>query len=943
MPGNRWNLPLFVGGLLLSIAQNSAAGWDCQPSPDGKWVCSGPTSALPKPSQQQQMRPEVAETGREGAPSEPAQLSPAKPQPRQVPEQRRQPKPDAAAKPIAAAAADRKPAMVKSEAKVAAPAVTEAPADLAPSVEAAPQGDTSSADEQQRRESTAASEPVGQQQPFATETLSAGTDEPATATKPRTEAAEQSQPVDAASISAPFQEEVTGADAVVTAARSDANIDRGLNWNQCYPWATPAPLSFSPAPVQQMLIDADGAVLERSQDQVRLLGNVQIRNADSLLEADSALYRRTEETLDAEGNVYFEQPGLRLSAAQAHFDLASNQGELEQVSYRLSDRGAHGDAETAAIESRDLSHYKQINYTTCKPGQSGWSLEANELDIDKASGLGTAHHAKLRFKGVPFIYLPYATFPIDDRRMSGFLFPTVGSGDRTGADLTVPYYFNIAPNMDATLTPRIMSKRGLLLGGEYRYLQERHDGKVRAEILPDDRAVKDDKARTRGALSILSGGRPAPGWSYETDINYVSDNDYLDDLGDSLAVTSTQHLERLGQVRYAGSGWSLLGRTQYYQTVDESIDSSDRPYSRLPQFLFELSRPKQAYGLSYQLESEFVNFGHSDNDNVIGQRFDLQPSVSLPLSRRWGYLIPKASLRYTSYNLENQIAGEDDTPDRLLPTFSLDAALFFERNGNWFGNAIVHTLEPRLFYLATPFEAQDELPNFDTSNVTFSFPSLFKENRFSGSDKIGDANQLTAALTSRILSDSTGAELLRASIGQIYYFRDREVQLTSRAAADEESSSSVVAELATGVIQNWRFGAGIQWDPHRSDRNVDNGLFSMRYNDNNERVFNAFYNYTRDRVEQTDLSGRWPIANRWSVVGRWTYSRLFDETIQAIAGIEYDNCCWRIRLIGQQLLTDYDNDPVNSVLLQFQLKGLGGWGDANDEFLETNISGYQAN
>lgn len=889
------------------------------------------------------MPSEMTKAGQDKAPSKPAQLPADKSKPGKIQEQQSRQEPDAEVKPITAQPIEREQELVKSEDKVATPKAEDSSSDLAPSVKAPLQESTISADEHHLTESNTASETVGQQ-PSATEPLTAGENKTAEETKQQTDEAEQTQPSDdTVSVSAPALQAESGTGEVVIAARTDANIDRGLNWNQCYPWATPAPLSFSPAPAQQMLIDADGSVLEQTEDQVRLVGNVQVRRLDSLLEADSALYRRTAETLDAEGNVYFEQPGLRLSADQAHFDLASNQGELEQVSYRLSDQGARGDAESASIESRDLSHYKQINYTTCKPGQNGWLLEANELEIDKASGVGTAHHAKLRFKGVPFLYLPYASFPIDDRRKSGFLFPTVRSSERTGADITVPYYFNIAPNMDATFTPRIMSKRGLLLGGEFRYLQKKHGGEVRAEILPDDREAQDERKNTRGALSILSNGRPAPGWKYDADINYVSDNDYLDDLGDSLSVTSTRHLERLGQVKYTGSDWSLLGRTQYFQTVDESIASSDRPYSRMPQILFELWRPRQAYGLSYYLESEFVNFGHSDNNNVKGQRFDLQPSVTLPLSRRWGYLTPKASLRYTSYSLENQIAGEDETPDRLLPTFSLDAGLFFERNGNLFGKAIVQTLEPRLFYLATPFEAQDELPNFDTSNVTFGFPSLFQENRFSGSDKIGDANQLTAALTSRILSASSGAELLRASIGQIYYFRDREVQLSRGAAADEASSSSIVAELASELSQNWRLGAGIQWDPHRSDRNVDNGLFSLRYNDGAKRIFNAEYNYTRDDVEQTDLSGRWPIDNRWSMVGRWTYSRLFDETIQAIAGIEYDNCCWRIRLIGQQLLTDYDDDPVNSVLLQFQLKGLGGWGDANDEFLETNISGYQAN
>lgn len=722
-------------------------------------------------------------------------------------------------------------------------------------------------------------------------------------------------------------------------AQVDANIDRGLNWNQCYPWSTPASLSFEPAPAEKMLIDADGSVLEQTKNQVLLQGNVQVRQQERYMEADSVLYKHTEETLDAEGNIYLEQAGLRMSAAKAHLKLASDQGELEQISYRLSDRGARGDADSASFESRDLYHFKNINYTTCAPGDDGWQLEASELDIDQASGTGTAYHARLRFMGVPFLYLPYASFPIDDRRKSGFLVPSIGESDRSGADVSVPYYFNIAPNMDATLTPRIMSKRGIMLGGEFRYLQEKYKGEIRAEILPDDREVENHNT-TRGALSLQASANPAPGWSFDTDINYVSDNDYLDDLGDSLAVTSSRHLERVGQLRYTAEDWSLLGRTQYFQTIDEEISLEDRPYSRLPQLLFELNKPRQAFGLTYHLASEYVYFGHSDNDIVKGHRFDLQPAISLPLSRSWGYVTPKASIRYTRYDLENQTPGEDDSPDRLLPTFSLDSGLFFERSGSWFGQSIIQTLEPRLFYLVTPYKSQDELPNFDTADTTFTFPSLFLENRFSGSDKIGDANQLTAALTSRILSDETGTELLRASIGQIFYFRDRKVQLEGD-AVDDESSSSVIAELASRINREWSMRAGIQWDPHIGHDSIEKGLFSLRYNDDGKRIFNTEYNYTPDKVEQTDISGRWPLGNRWSLVGRWTFSHLFNETVQAFAGVEYDSCCWRVRLIGRQLLTDIDNDPENAILVQFQLKGLGGWGEASDQFLEDNISGYQ--
>lgn len=926
MPGKIWIKPLIASGLLIGFMQNSVAGWDCQPSPEGKWICHG-TVSPPKTTIDQQPSP-VISAGESQRREQTADIPATRSEIEQAPQQAEEKTPTARSTARAVPAAE--PTPVTEPTQVDQPATETRPDRLT---------DKASGEEYAKRKKAA---PTDQRPPTAPATTAAEVESVTSTPVADKERSTEPTTGPAEPIAAPTEQRDPAEASQMTALISvDANIDRGLNWNQCYPWTSAAPLSFEPAPAQQMLIDADGSVLEQTKNQVTLEGNVQVRQAESYMEADSVLYKRNEETLDAEGDIYLEQSGLRLTAAKAHLKLASDQGELEQVSYRLSDWGARGDADTATYESRDLYHFKNIDYTTCAPGDNAWLLEASELDIDQASGVGTAYNAKLRFMGVPFLYLPYASFPIDERRKSGFLVPSIGESDRSGAELSVPYYFNIAPNMDATLTPRIMSKRGVMLGGEFRYLQEKHEGEIRAEILPDDRESEDHDG-TRGAFSMQASANPAPGWRFDTDINYVSDNDYLDDLSNSLAVTSARHLERVGQIRYSARDWSLLGRTQYFQTIDEGISLEDRPYSRLPQLLFELDKPRQALGLTYQLRSEYVHFEHSDNDIVKGHRFDLQPAVSLPLSRSWGYVTPKASLRYTRYDLENQTPGADNNPDRLLPTFSLDSGLFFERNSSWFGQSTVQTLEPRLFYLLTPYKSQDDLPNFDTSDITFSFPSLFQENRFSGTDKIGDANQLTTALTSRILSDQSGVELLRASIGQIFYFRDRKVQLESD-DADDESSSSIIAELASQISREWSMRAGIQWDPHVGNDSIERGLFSLRYNDGGKRIFNTEYNYTRDEVEQTDISARWPLSDRWNLVGRWTFSHLFNETVQALAGIEYDSCCWRVRLIGQQLLTDVDNDPENAILVQFQLKGLGGWGDASDEFLEDNIRGYQTN
>ena len=751
-------------------------------------------------------------------------------------------------------------------------------------------------------------------------------------------------PQPAVTTSTPPLSDGPGAEPIPQLIRADqgSTIDRGLNWAQCYPWPRPAPLSFESPAGQSMVIDADGATLRRQADQVLFSGKVVVRNDRRLLEADQVTYDRGKGTLDAQGNIYFEQPRMRLTAEQARFELDNDRGELNQVAYRLTDQGAQGAAARARLDNPDQTHMEQITYSTCAPGSNGWQLEADELDLDRASGVGTARHAKLRFKGVPFLYLPYASFPIDDRRKSGFLAPSLGSGDRTGLDLAVPYYFNIAPELDAIFTPRHMSQRGLLLGGELRYLQPRHRGRIRAEILPDDKDVAADENSTRGAFSYQANGRPAPRWGFDVNLNYVSDKRYLDDLGNSLAVTSARQLERRADITYAGNGWNMLGRTQYFQTIDPNIADVDRPYIRLPQLLFDLNRPDQALGLTYLLRGEYVNFDHSNDTKVKGDRIDLMPGIALPMTRPWGFFTPRASLRYTQYLLDNQQPAMNDNPDRALGTLSLDGGLLFERNSNWFDSALVQTLEPRLFYLYTPYVDQSELPDFDSAFIDFSFASLFRENRFSGSDRVGDANQLTAALTSRTLSESTGQELFRASIGQIYYFRDRLVQLPGVPVMDD-SSSPLVAELAARMGRNWSTRASIQWNPHKDSDATEKGALSLHYRDDHERIANLSYRMTDRLVEQTDLSGRWPLSGRVSLVGRWTYSLLNDVTNLAFAGFEYDNCCWRVRLIAQQLLTSIDDEPSNSVLLQFELKGLASLGQRVDDYLQENIAGYHAN
>jgi LPS-assembly protein len=539
---------------------------------------------------------------------------------------------------------------------------------------------------------------------------------------------------------------------------------------------------------------------------------------------------------------------------------------------------------------------------------------------------------------VPVLYVPTFTFPIDDRRRSGLLIPSAGYGENTGFDLTVPYYLNLAPNYDLTLAPRVMSKRGVMLGGEFRFLTETTEGTLAAEFLPNDREY-DGSSNDRGAVSLRTISRINRRTNARVRLNYVTDNDYLSDLGNSLVATSATHLERAGELRYHADTWDVLGRVQYYQTIDDAIPPSSRPYSRLPQLLMMLEDPDGFAGTTYHLGTEYVNFHRSDS--MQGHRIAMAPGLSLPLRKTWGYVEPKVGVRYVGYQLSDEDPGIDDSASTLTGMFSLDSGLYFDRQANFFGTGTTQTLEPRLYYLYVPEENQDDQPVFDTGLFDFNFDNIFRENRFNGLDRIGDANQLTLALTSRMLADESGTELLRASVGQIIYFEDREVTLPGETTQDD-SSSAIVAELAAQLGGGWYTRGGLQWDPHDGNGNTDQALAQLGYRDNDNRVFNAAYRLRDGVTEQTDLAMYWPVNEQLSLIGRHNYSLEENRLLEAIGGIEYGRCCWRLRAIASTITDDTGDSRNLTFMLQLELNGLGRFGNDIDQTLERGIYGYTA-
>jgi LPS-assembly protein len=933
---------LVTTGLLIAGGQigQVTAGWDCRQDPvTGSWTCDGGTVGTPavgddrappaRPSPAPPLPPQ--EPARAAEPSQPARPAAPVPTPQGV-----------AAEPVPAAAPMARPAPSgPGAARTAAPPESQ-PIDAAPEVEEPER----SGEREQRVPQPPATPPRSAAPPPG----SAPGTAPHSAVQDKVTAAQgavdagpaRQKPQDAASAAAPEQRR-SGTPPPDQGYRLDfERLYAGLTWDYCGspPPGTPAVAAAGSAADGPIAIGADSAELYRDENRALLQGDVVVDRGTQHLEAGQASYYRDSGRVEAWDGVLLEQPGIRLLSREMQVDLIGRQAWAQQSAYRLTGTNARGTAARAHLETPTLSHYQDISYTACAPGDDSWELTAEKLDVDRDEGRAVARHAKLRLRGIPVFYTPYMSFPLDDRRKSGLLPPSIGSSARLGLDLSLPYYLNLAPNMDATVTPRYLSKRGAMLGAEFRFLTASEEGQFNGELIPNDRGDQEDGMR--GGFTFQQRGLFAGRWATDLHFDLVSDDTYLEDFGRELKVTSTRNLERRADLRYFGRGWTLLGRVQGFQTVDHTIAPTARPYERLPQLLLYLYQPLPL-GLALGLEAENTWFHHTRK--VHGNRLALRPSLSLPVQRPYGQLTPRLTLNHASYWLTDQAADRDDRPSLTLPTLSLDGQLVFERSLSWLGQDALQTLEPRLFYLYTPFEDQNDLPLFDSAELDFSFASLFRENRFSGRDRIGDANQLTLALTSRTLSDRDGRELFRVSLGQILYFADRRVQIAG--GTQDDSTSALAAELAARVSSHWSGRVSTLWDPNRDDTQLRKNSLVLHYRDPRKHIVNLAYRLNETELdddtafEDTDLSFRWPLNPRFELVGRWLYSLRHERTMEAFGGLEYGRCCWRVRFLVRQFVNSPDqvNEDL-SLMLQVELSGLGAFGSDVPEFLERNIYGY---
>jgi LPS-assembly protein len=671
------------------------------------------------------------------------------------------------------------------------------------------------------------------------------------------------------------------------------------------------------------------------QPSALMTGGVLLRQGDRLAGADRATYEPGNQSLLLDGKVRFQDPNTHVESERAEFSYGLGLIRFEGANFTLQANNARGAADALEINRAGRLELDSVSYTTCPPESNDWLIRARDIDLDTREGVGSAKGVSLRFKGVPILYSPYLSFPISDARKTGILTPEIGTSGRSGNEIRVPFYWNIAPNYDATITPRLLTDRGFLLGSEFRYLTRRMNGEINAEYLDNDSMFND----SRSMVQVRHRTMFMNGWRNTLDFREVSDSQYFEDLGGSLSASSITHLDRRLTIDYHTDSLSFFGQVQDFQTIDEAILPTDEPYRRVPQLLVAGNWPDRWLGMRLGLDGELVNF---DRDvGVTGWRLNLAPSLALPLSRSRGWFItPAVTLDHTRYELENTDPGQVTDPSRTVPIGSLDVGLVLERDLGGNGNNRIMTLEPRMLYVHVPYRNQDDLPVFDTITPDLNLVSLYRTNRYLGVDRIADTDQVSIGLTSRILDTTSGRELVSATIGQTRYLSISDITLPGEPAFLDETSD-YIAELRFGLSQNLNFDIGHQWG--EQDRGTTRSQARLQYRPAGNKILNLSYRFRRDSLEQGDLSWSWPVASRWNFVGRYKYSFREEKPLEEFFGLEYESCCWGLRLVSRRHISTRDGTRDSSIGLQLVLKGLSSVGTAADKMLERGILGYSAN
>jgi LPS-assembly protein len=708
---------------------------------------------------------------------------------------------------------------------------------------------------------------------------------------------------------------------------SATHVQAQENWGLCgvpsFEFLTPELAQDGDTKVEAQTITSD------KDEQVLLQGDVTLLRAQQRIRADKVIVNKIDLTLSASGNVEFESPEYRVLSSSIEVDDKNSRSKFTKPEFEMPQRHARGSADQIEQLSSTKSRFSNLLYTACDPDDRVWHLRASEMEVDYESGRGSASHTTLYFKDVPIFYFPYFQFPVDDRRLSGILTPRFGYSEAQGSNIEIPVYWNIASNYDATITPSWYSERGAQLNTEGRYLLNNNRGQIDLSYL-DDEEEDDSRWFQR--------------WQHATDFRHdikadlliteASDAEFFDDFTNvAPEYNDLNHLDRHFRLSRQGEVWHSEVFWQQYQTLDRTSSVTSRPYNRLPQLALSGELEPLIDNSTTRIDAEWVSFDR--DDSVTGERSHLVSALAWESTESWYFFKPELQFSFTDYQLDD---NSDNMINRALPTLGVDTGLIFERligeQNQW-----LQTLEPRLYFLSTPFEDQDEIPDFDTALLPDTYTNMFKNNRFSGADRIGDANQVTFGLASRAFDNDSGNELMNLRTGRIFYFDDRRVSLDG--TRDESTRSDVITELDLWPNARTRIGSRVVYDHENSDLNERD--LTINYSDDGFAA-NLGYYFTEDELEQGLISLAYPINERWTLVAKHHQSLLFDKPVENLIGLNYESCCWGLKMLAGQSGDDTEDfeETDNSIYFEITFKGLSQAGDDIDRQLADAIPGYKS-
>lgn len=711
---------------------------------------------------------------------------------------------------------------------------------------------------------------------------------------------------------------------------------------------------------ESLITDSDAASIVTAdriegnpEDELHLIGNAEVRRGGAVLRGDKITYNHERDEVRAEGSAELSRAGASFSGPSMTFQLTSRSGSMQQAEWEYAPRNLRGCAKNVQFLSGDKTTFEEVKFTTCSRDEEDWYIRLKELEIDEYDKSASGRSAVLHFKGVPVVGTPWFAFPINKERRTGFLTPSYGMSSTRGIEFAVPYYFNLAPNYDYTLTPRLMVKRGIMLENEVRVLQNDFSATVNADYLPSDRVYDDDRYSFHVQSSYVKDK-----FSASIDYNKVSDDDYITDFSGNIRESSEAVLPQNYELAYTEKFWNTSLRVMKNQTLITEGGSTVVPYEKVPQFVFNAYR---ADWNGFELDGtvDVTRFSHPDR--LGGSRLVVDQQVSYPVRGAGWFVVPKGRLLGTWYqldDLERDSSGHytDKSPSRFIPTFSFDSGLVFERDSTWFGRDAFQTFEPRIFYAYAPYRDQSDIPVFDTTIADLNFTTLFSENIFSGYDRVSEANQLSIVMSTRYIDKSSGLELFRASLGQRQYFSDQRVNFLNSRSEEEyfgtsEGSalrndvrsdllasvgarltrtiaSSATAQYSSSLNRLVKVNAGVRWTP----QNMSIVGLSYRYNYAPENP--------DDNIKQIDFAMQWPLTERLYALFRYNYSLYKNKPIEVIGGFEYLHNCWTLRFAAQRYTTA-SNEQESNFFLQLELNGLGSIGTSPIAELRRNIKGYQ--